>query len=85
MYKIVKNTNIEIPQNPLLLLSRSPPGLIREIEGFATHICVTREMGMFSRRIYATPGQDELSNLVKGQTVSIFNALPSKLTPGMQV
>ena len=29
----------------LTLLSGSPPGTIREIEEFATHICVTREMG----------------------------------------
>ena len=28
----------------LTLFCRSPPGPIREIEGFATHICVTREM-----------------------------------------
>ena len=29
----------------LTLFYESPPGAIREIEGFATHICVTREMG----------------------------------------
>ena len=29
----------------LTLFSGSPPGALREIEGFATHICVTREMG----------------------------------------
>ena len=29
----------------LTLFSGSPPGAIREIEGFATHICVSREMG----------------------------------------
>ena len=28
----------------LTLFCRSPPGPIREIEGFVTHICVTREM-----------------------------------------
>ena len=40
---------------------RSPPGPIREIEGSVTHLCVTREMSCFSWRIYASPGQDELT------------------------
>ena len=36
----------------LTLFSGSPPGAIREIEGFATHICVTREMGAVFRDVY---------------------------------
>ena len=39
----------------LTLFSGSPPGAIREIEGFVTHICVTREMGaVFTTHIYDT-------------------------------
>ena len=34
-----------LTQLGLTLFSGSPPVVIREIEGFATHICVTREMG----------------------------------------
>ena len=37
-----------------------PPWWYEKIEGFATHIDVTREMSSFSRRICATLGQDML-------------------------
>ena len=36
----------------LTLFLGSPPGAIREMEGFATHICVTREMGAVSHDAY---------------------------------
>ena len=40
----IKCVSHELTHLGLILFCRSPPGHIREIEGFATHICVTREM-----------------------------------------
>ena len=43
-WKIINFVFLTLTHLDLTLFCRSPPGPIREIEGFATHICVTREM-----------------------------------------
>ena len=51
----------------LTLFSGSPPGVIRDIAGFATHICVTREMGAVFHDAYMRH-QAKMSDIVPGRS-----------------
>ena len=63
----------------VLLISRNN---IREIEGFATHICITKKMRLVFRKdyIYATLGQDVICLKIKYLDWQLFFSV--KIVPG---